>query len=95
MSRRDFWESTAREIFNVINGFYDFQNHIQKENRYWERLWTCILLNTQVTKQINPTELIKFEWEREQERKDVKIITAEELKDLAAFYDKPGRKILR
>ena len=92
MSRRDFWESTAREVFNAISGFYDHQMYLQRQEWIRERWSTCILLNTQTTKSIRETELLEFEWEKEEKRNaPVKVITQEELKKLAEFYDKPGR----
>ena len=85
MNVDDFYDMLPREFWNKIEGFHDLENMRQRGN--WERTrWsTCLLLNIHLAKgkSIKPTDLIKFEWE-----KDTTKIDFEDLKNKAELYKK-------
>tara|TARA_R110002050_G_scaffold26276_2_gene69449 strand:- start:2920 stop:3195 length:276 start_codon:yes stop_codon:yes gene_type:complete len=85
MNVDDFYNMLPREFWNKIEGFYELENMRQKSD--WERTrWsTCLLLNIQLpkNKSIKPTDLIKFEWEKEKMKIDI-----EDLKNKAELYKK-------
>ena len=85
MNVDDFYEMLPREFWNKIDGFYKLENMRQRSD--WERTrWsTCLLLNIQLpkNKSIKPTDLIKFEWEKEELKIDFK-----DLKNKAELYKK-------
>jgi len=87
MAADDFWEMTPREFSMKMKGYFD--REMLKERQEWERCrWqTCIFVNTQVTKQINPKELIEFDWEKE-ERPKSEQMTIEELERIKNLYEK-------
>jgi len=78
MNVDDFYEMLPREFWNKVDGFYKLENMRQRSD--WERTrWsTCLLLNIQLpkNKSIKPTELIKFEWEKEELKIDFKDLKA-------------------
>tara|TARA_R110000824_G_scaffold311580_1_gene498707 strand:- start:284 stop:583 length:300 start_codon:yes stop_codon:yes gene_type:complete len=73
-----------REFWNKVEGFCELENLRQRND--WERTrWsTCLLLNIQLpkNKSINPTDLIRFEWEQD------KGIDFEDLKAKAELFKK-------
>ena len=85
MNVDDFYDMLPREFWNKLEGFYESENMRQRSD--WERTrWsTCLLLNIQLSKgkSIKPTDLIVFEWE-----KDEKKIDFEELKNKAYYIKK-------
>ena len=85
MNVDDFYDMLPREFWNRVDGFYELENMRQRSD--WERTrWsTCLLLNIQMAKgkSLKPTDLIKFEWE-----KDEKKIDFEDLKNKAELYKK-------
>ena len=74
MNVDDFYDMLPREFWNKVDGFYELENMRQRSD--WERTrWsTCLLLNIQLpkNKSIKPTDLIKFEWEKEALKIDFK-----------------------
>lgn len=78
----DFYDMLPREFWNKVEGFHELENMRQRSD--WERTrWsTCLLLNIQLpkNKSINPKDLIKFEWEKDNK------IDFEELKMKAELY---------
>ena len=74
MNVNDFYDMLPREFWNKVDGFYELENMRQRSD--WERTrWsTCLLLNIQLpkNKSIKPTDLIKFEWEKEALKIDFK-----------------------
>ena len=85
MNVDDFYEMLPREFWNKVDGFYKLENMRQRSD--WERTrWsTCLLLNIQLpkNKSIKPTDLIKFEWEKEALKIDFK-----DLKNKAEYIKK-------
>jgi hypothetical protein len=85
MNVDDFYDMLPREFWNKVDGFYELENMRQRSD--WERTrWsTCLLLNIQLpkNKNIKPTDLIKFEWEKE-----ALNIDFEELKMKAEYIKK-------
>ena len=85
MNVDDFYDMLPREFWNKVDGFYELENTRQRSN--WERTrWsTCLLLNIQLpkNKSIKPTDLIKFEWEKEALKIDF-----EDLKNKAEYFKK-------
>ena len=78
MNVDDFYDMLPREFWNKIDGFYKLENLRQRSD--WERTrWsTCILLNVQLPKgkSFKPTDLIRFEWEKETLKVDYKDLKA-------------------
>ena len=78
MNVDDFYDMLPREFWNKVDGFYELENMRQRSD--WERTrWsTCLLLNIQLpkNKSIKPTNLIKFEWEKESLKIDFKDLKA-------------------
>ena len=74
MNVDDFYDMLPREFWNKIDGFYELENMRQRSD--WERTrWsTCLLLNIQLpkNKSIKPTDLMRFEWEKEALKIDFK-----------------------
>ena len=74
MNVDDFYDMLPREFWNKVDGFYELVNMRQRSD--WERTrWsTCLLLNIQLpkNKSIKPTDLMKFEWEKEALKIDFK-----------------------
>jgi len=71
MSRSDFYECTLRDIANALDGYYECEERRIKEIEHQEQAnwmrsrWvTCLILNTQVKKRIQPRDLAVFEWEK-------------------------------
>jgi len=85
MNVDDFYEMLPREFWNKVDGFYKLENMRQRSD--WERTrWsTCLLLNIQLpkNKSIKPTDLIRFEWEKEALKIDFK-----DLKNKAEYIKK-------
>lgn len=83
---------TAREMFYAMRGYFDQQRFIQQQA--WERTrWTTWhLLNIQIpsNSKLKLTDLVEFEWEREERRKQLKqapVISKEELERISRMYD--------
>ena len=78
MNVDDFYDMLPREFWNKIDGFYKLENLRQRSD--WERTrWsTCLLLNIQLpkNKSIKPTDLMRFEWEKEALKIDFKDLKA-------------------
>jgi len=74
-----------REFWNRVNGFYKLEHVRERQNWERERWSTCVLVNMQVGKgkRIKPTELIEFDWDKEQNKVDF-----EELKNRAEYIKK-------
>jgi len=74
-----------REFWNKIEGFHDLENMRQRSDWQRTRWSTCLLLNIHLGKgkSIKPTDLIKFEWE-----KDDNKIDFEDLKNKAELFKK-------
>tara|TARA_B100000902_G_C26739465_1_gene635375 strand:- start:161 stop:436 length:276 start_codon:yes stop_codon:yes gene_type:complete len=85
MNVDDFYDMLPREFWNKVEGFHELENMRQRSD--WERTrWsTCLLLNIQLpkNKSIKPTDLIKFDWEKEASKIDFK-----ELKRKAEYFKK-------
>ena len=85
MNVDDFYDMLPREFWNKVDGFYKLENMRQRSD--WERTrWsTCLLLNIQLpkNKSIKPTDLIRFEWEKEALKIDFK-----DLKNKAEYIKK-------
>ena len=85
MNVDDFYDMLPREFWNKVDGFYELENMRQRSD--WERTrWsTCLLLNIQLpkNKSIKPTDLIRFEWEKEALKIDFK-----DLKNKAEYIKK-------
>ena len=71
-----FYDMLPREFWNKVDGFYELENMRQRID--WERTrWsTCLLLNIQLpkNKSIKPTDLIKFDWEKDNDKIDFETI---------------------
>lgn len=82
-----FLDMIPKYFWRKMDGFYKLIN--LKERQNWERCrWqTTILLNvhTEKGKTIKPTDLIKFEWEKEEEKKKIDY---EKLKAKAEYIKK-------
>ena len=74
MNVDDFYDMLPREFWNKVDGFYELEN--MRERSDWERTrWsTCLLLNIQLpkNKSIKPTDLMRFQWEKEALKIDFK-----------------------
>ena len=74
MNVDDFYDMLPREFWNKVDGFYELENMRQRSD--WERTrWsTCLLLNIQLpkNKSIKPTDLMRFQWEKEALKIDFK-----------------------
>ena len=91
MNVDEFYDMLPREFWNKVEGFYELENLRQRND--WERTrWsTCLLLNIQLpkNKSIKPTDLMKFDWEKNIKKEDFKKLKerAEYIKKLDQ-YDK-------
>ena len=69
----DFWNLTFHEFFLIQKGRNDVIE--SKEKREWERVrWlACLMLqpHTKKGQNLTPEKLVKFEWEKGEEVKDV------------------------
>ena len=85
MNVDDFYDMLPREFWNKIEGFHDLENMRQRSDWQRTRWSTCLLLNIHLGKgkSIKPTDLIKFEWE-----KDDNKIDFEDLKNKAEYVKK-------
>ena len=85
MNVDDFYDMLPREFWNKVDGFYELENMRQRSDWESTRWSTCLLLNIQLpkNKSIKPTNLIKFEWEKEALKIDF-----EELKMKAEYIKK-------
>tara|TARA_R110002020_G_scaffold28401_6_gene90647 strand:- start:8079 stop:8354 length:276 start_codon:yes stop_codon:yes gene_type:complete len=85
MNVDDFYDMLPREFWNKVDGFYELENMRHRSD--WERTrWsTCLLLNIQMAKgkRLKPTDLIKFEWDKEENKIDF-----EDLKNKAEYIKK-------
>ena len=85
MNVDDFYDMLPREFWNKVDGFYELENMRQRND--WERTrWsTCLLLNIQIAKgkRLKPTDLVKFEWDKEENKIDF-----EDLKNKAEYIKK-------
>ena len=74
MNVDDFYDMLPREFWNKVDGFYELENMRQRSD--WERTrWsTWLLLNIQLpkNKSIKPTDLMRFQWEKEALKIDFK-----------------------
>ena len=74
MNVDDFYDMLPREFWNKVDGFYELENMRQRSD--WERTrWSpCLLLNIQLpkNKSIKPTDLMRFQWEKEALKIDFK-----------------------
>lgn len=88
----EFWDLTPREFFNKMEGFFDHQMFLQRQEWERERWSTNLLWNIQVDQKnrLSLTEMLTFDWERSKP-KDTKPITIEELKKLEEFYGNKSR----
>jgi hypothetical protein len=88
MTPDEFWDCTPREFFYKMEGFFDHQMFLQRQE--WERVrWsTNLLWNIQVApkSRMTPTEMLKFEWEKPKPS-DTPPITKDELQKLIKQYD--------
>jgi hypothetical protein len=84
----EFLDMLPKYFWRKMNGFYNIIN--LKEKQDWERCrWqTTMLLNvhTQKGRTIKPTELIEFEWDKEDKEKTK--IDYQELKKKAEYVKK-------
>ena len=85
MNVDEFYDMLPREFWNKVEGFYELENLRQRND--WERTrWsTCLLLNIQLpkNKSIKPTDLMKFDWEKNIKKEDFK-----KLKERAEYIKK-------
>jgi hypothetical protein len=88
MSPDEFWDCTPREFFYKMEGFFDHQMFLQRQE--WERTrWsTNWLWNIQVDpkNRLSQTEMIRFDWERPKPGEEKPPITKEELLKLVDKY---------
>ena len=74
MNVDDFYDMLPREFWNKVDCFFELENMRQRSD--WERTrWsTCLLLNIQLpkNKSIKPTDLMRFQWEKEALKIDFK-----------------------
>ena len=84
MSPEEFYDYLPRYFWNKVDGFYELEN--LREKGSWERTrWqTTLLLNIQMSKgkRLKPTDLIEFEWEKEEKSKNTDF---EDLKKKAEY----------
>ena len=85
MGVNEFYDYLPKHFWNKLDGFYELENI--RERSKWERTrWqTTLLLNIQMAKgkKIKPTDLIEFEWD-----KNDKKIDYEKLKAKAEYIKK-------
>lgn len=74
-----YWQSTFSQVVEYVKRYNQLEE--SREQRQWERTrWqTAALLNVHAKKgkQVKPTDLIKFPWERKNEIKPKKLNKAE------------------
>lgn len=73
-----FYDMTPREFWNALEGNYEYQQNIQRENWVRERYFATSIINVQLGKEkIEPRDLITFDWEAD---KVVELPTEEDMK---------------
>jgi hypothetical protein len=96
MTPDEFWDCEPREFYFAMEGFFEHQMFLQRQEWERERWSTNLLWNIQVDpkNRISPIEMIRFEWERPSPDEMKPPITREELLKLKDFYDghKSGSK---
>ena len=74
LSVSEFYDMIPRQFFNMLEGYQEVRNN--QEQSDWQRIrWqTTLLINIQLErgKRIKPTDLIQFDWEKEEKEIDLK-----------------------
>ena len=89
LSVNEFYDMIPRQFFNMLEGYQEVRNN--QEQSDWQRIrWqTTLLINIQLErgKRIKPTDLIQFDWEKEEKEIDLKKLKerAEYMKKLNDF----------
>jgi|TARA_R100000278_G_scaffold123252_2_gene112277 hypothetical protein len=89
LSVSEFYDMIPRQFFNMLEGYQEVRNN--QEQSDWQRIrWqTTLLINIQLErgKRIKPTDLIQFDWEKEEKEIDLKKLKerAEYMKKLNDF----------
>ena len=91
MSADDFWDLTPKEFYYKMEGFFDHQMFLQRQD--WERIrWsTTVLFNIQVDPKyrVEPQKLLKFEWEK---KTSAPPISQEDLEKRKDFYEHKSKR---
>ena len=78
LSVSEFYDMIPRQFFNMLEGYQEIRNN--QEQSDWQRIrWqTTLLINIQLErgKRIKPTDLIQFDWEKEEKEIDIKRLKA-------------------
>lgn len=78
LSVSEFYDMIPRQFFNMLEGYQEIRNN--QEQSDWQRIrWqTTLLINIQLErgKRIKPTDLIQFDWEKEEKEIDIKKLKA-------------------
>ncbi len=89
LSVSEFYDMIPRQFFNMLEGYQEVRNN--QEQSDWQRIrWqTTLLINIQLErgKRIKPSDLIQFDWEKEEKEIDLKKLKerAEYMKKLNDF----------
>ena len=72
LSVSEFYDMIPRQFFNMLEGYQEVRNN--QEQSDWQRIrWqTTLLINIQLErgKRIKPSDLIQFDWEKEEKEID-------------------------
>jgi hypothetical protein len=75
-----FWKANLREFFNALEGLFELEQ--MRDRRGWIQMrWqTAYFLNCFTGKddKVQPRDLVKFDWEKDLEQKEIKIPTPED-----------------
>lgn len=78
LSVNEFYDMIPRQFFNMLEGYQEVRNN--QEQSDWQRIrWqTTLLINIQLErgKRIKPSDLIQFDWEKEEKEIDLKKLKA-------------------
>lgn len=73
MSLSEYYSSEIEVVLSIMDSFYEFENN--KERQEWERArfiaFMTIKPHDTKKKFKKPSDLIKFEWEQQQLKKDI------------------------
>jgi len=89
MSSDEFWDLTPKEFHYKMKGYFD--REMLRDRLEWERCrwstWVLFSIQTDGKNQIQPRDLIEFEWEKNQ-TKDTEPVSKEELERIRGLYER-------
>lgn len=96
MSLSEYYSSEIEVVLSIMDSFYEFENN--KERQEWERArfiaFMTIKPHDTKKKFKKPSDLIKFEWERQQLEKDIKDLK-HKMKQSRKFESELYKKLMK